>query len=291
MLCSPRSNALKWLDLSNTGILLKAEPTYYLALNSNRALARLDLAGNKYFEHTLANLVALEFVTHLNLANVKLAPGAHTNLYLTELLCLPSLKVLDLQGAREVFATGYEAIAANGRLAENLAERTSLMCVKLDPEFAKDVRARLINTSSYAPGRPGFSILLGAAGAFLAQILEHDVAGDGQLSFARELDARSAMRMMSVNRKMAGALSEFEAALYEGSGDPSFDWDLACSDRDGQSETPDGDNSSNTTTRRADTTATVATTQTTTTTGTTTTTPTMTTTTTIDRRSDEPSNS
>ena len=222
--------------------------------NSNAALKRLDLANNECFKHTLEALVSLKGVTHLNLANLKGFTAAFSTL-----LSLPSLKVLDLRGVREVFAKGYGAGEVDEKLAQILAKNTSLMCVKLDPEIAQDARAHHIK-SLFAPGRPGFSILLGVAGAFLAEILKQDVAGDAQLSFARELDARSAMRLMSTNSAMAGALSDalsgFEGAIHELSGDLSFDWDLACSGHDGQSEAADDDNSSNTTTNTTTTTTT-----------------------------------
>ena len=226
---------IKWLDLSNTGILLKVAPAgYILTQNSNAALKRLDLANNKCFQHTLEALVSLKGVTHLNLANLK----GFTAVSLSTLLNLPSLKVLDLRGVREVFAKGYGAAEADKRLAQILAKNTSLMGVKLDPEIAEDARAQPI-INPFASGRPGFKVLVGAAGAFLLEMTKLAVC-DADVLVAEALDAKSALSLMSVNK----GLAEFSAALREHSNDPGFDWDLAWSGPDGQPEAADDDNSS-----------------------------------------------
>ena len=225
---------IKWLDLSNTGILCKHVPTcYILANNSNAALKRLDLANNKCFQHTLEALVSLKGVTHLNLANLK----GFTAVFSSTLLSLPSLKVLDLRGVREVFAKGYGAGDAAERLAQILASNASLMCVKLDPEIAQDIRPQLI-INPFAFGKPGFDVLVGVVGMFLFRVLQ---LADVAVPFAKALDAKSALSLMSVNRELA----QFSAALREHSNDPGFEWDLAWSGPDGQAEAADDDDSSN----------------------------------------------
>ena len=134
------------------------------------------------------------------------------------------------------------------------------MCVLLDPEIAQHSLAQRINSFAIAPGKPGFTVLVGAAGAFLREILGGvAVAYDGAESFAEALDVKSTVTLTSVNKELAKLRSDFSTALYERSGDPGFDWDLAWSGHDDQSEAADDDNSSNITTNTTTTTTTTTT--------------------------------
>jgi hypothetical protein len=221
---------IKWLDLSNTNILLHLRSAASLVENFNPTLVRLDLAGNVYCFDTLESLKGLKFVTHLVLANVR-----HVQDYVSmqygpiSLLCLPNLKVLDLRGVRRALAQpgSDDAAAQNRRIEEHLARNPSLLCVKLDSQYADHPLVLKTNLAPFAPDRLGFSMLVGAAGKFLAAVQSMngvEVAYDGAAAFAGELDLRSTMRMMSVNTTLA---SFRPAPLEERSGDPGFDWDLA----------------------------------------------------------------
>jgi hypothetical protein len=219
---------IQWLDLSDTNILLSFGAASSLFAGFNPALARLDLSDNEFFDDTLKHLERLESITHLVLTNMQHALGTEGRAEPIGLLCLSNLKVLDLRGVPGALATRGTAKAAaqDERIKQHLAENPSLVCVKLDAAYADHPLILETNLAPFKPERLGFSVLAGAAGKFLASVPDMngvEIADDGAVAFAAELDLLSTMHLMSVNTTLARSRP---ASLQAGSGDPGFDWDL-----------------------------------------------------------------